>query len=95
MAQDWVLVLIRGVFSLAALVAIYSVVVQPLLRLLRKTPDMEMRMPDYGSMLEEEELEIPTDARAGKPDRAAMLNEIRKDPRQTALLVSRWLKERK
>ena len=96
MGQEWVLSLIKGVFTLAALVAVYLVVVRPTLDLLRKKPDIDMRVPDYlANIEEEEELEIPTDHRRGLPDRATMLNELRQNPRQTAMLVSRWLKERK
>ena len=41
---------------------------------------------------EDEEIQIPVDGE--KPDRGTMLEEARADPNKTAMMVSRWLKDK-
>jgi flagellar biosynthesis/type III secretory pathway M-ring protein FliF/YscJ len=95
MSQAALLLLVRWLFALVAVVAIVAFVVRPLLRLLRQKPDVDLMTPDYGSMLDGEELEIPTEKEAGDFDRNAAIAAARADPQATALAVQRWLKQRK
>lgn len=84
---------IKLAFSLAALVLIVFVILRPIWRMLGTKPDILDSLSTLAQMPLEEELEIPTgDA---KPDRAELIDSARSDPGRTAMLVSRWLKERK
>lgn len=95
MDPDKVTLLIRLVFTAAAIVAVVVFVLRPLWRMLRAKPDMDLHVPDFTAQLEGEELEIPADAEAGLPERRELVERARSDPRSTALLVQRWLKERR
>jgi flagellar biosynthesis/type III secretory pathway M-ring protein FliF/YscJ len=95
MSHDALLLLLRWLFALAALVVIVVTVLRPLLRLLRQKPDVELMTPDYTTMLEGEELEIPNEAETGDFDRNAAIQQARSDPQAAALMVQRWLKQKK
>jgi hypothetical protein len=43
--------------------------------------------------MEEDELEIPSEN--AKPDRTTMIEQVRADPRKTAVMISQWLKQKK
>lgn len=92
---DVAIIGIKLAFSLAALVLILVVVVRPIWRMLGTKPEILDSLSTLAQMPleEEEELEIPTGD--GKPDRLGMINSAKSDPARTAMLVSRWLKERK
>ena len=95
MKPDSVLLVIKILFSVAALVAVFIYAVRPLIRMWREKPDMDLISPDYSQMLEGEELEIPTEQESGKPDRTKLIAQLREDPHTAALMVSQWLRERK
>lgn len=94
MNPDTVLVLLKLLFAAAAVVAIVAVVVRPLWRMLREKPDVALQMPDI-TALEEEESELQIPEEGGVPDRQGLLAQARSDPQHTALLVQRWLRERR
>ena len=96
MSPEAVIVSIKMIFAFLILLGVALFLVRPVVRMWRDKPDIDMLIPDYSAMMEEgEELEIPTDGDAGKPDRAHMVQQARNDPRVTATLVQRWLKEKK
>ncbi|MDH5752998.1 MAG: hypothetical protein OEZ59_11365 [Deltaproteobacteria bacterium] len=95
MSAEQVLGMIKGVFVVTTLVALYWFAVRPLLDMLRKKPDMDLLSPDFSQVLEEEELEIPRGGDPQKLGRSQMLEQAREDPRRTAMLVSQWLKDRR
>jgi len=95
MSQDSIILMIKGLFVLMALGALYLVALRPLVRLLREKPDIELLTPTLPDRLvEEEELQIPEKLGTG-PNRQQMLEAAKADPRNTAMMVSRWLKEKK
>lgn len=94
MSQETLLLLLRWVFALAAVVAVIAYIVRPVLRMVRQKPDMDLLTPDYSHMLEGDEVEIPTDEEAAF-DRHAIIDQARSDPRATANLLQKWLKERR
>jgi flagellar biosynthesis/type III secretory pathway M-ring protein FliF/YscJ len=94
MSHDALLLLLRWLFALLAIAAVLVFVVRPLLHMLRRKPDMDFSVPDF-SRLEGEELEIPTEKEEGEFDRSAAIQQARADPQATALLVQRWLKQKK
>jgi len=94
MSQAALILLVKVLFAGLAVVAVAVFLVRPVLRMLRTRPDPALLSPTFELPEEEpEELEIPADQ--AKPDRHAILEHARGDARQTALLVSRWLRERK
>ena len=95
MSQDAVVWTLRLLFAGLALGAVALFVVIPMVRLLRQKPDISLLTPDFASQLEEEELEIPTDCQPGMPDRQELVRQLKKDPRQAALMIQSWLKQRK
>ena len=86
---------IKLAFSLVAVVLILYFIVRPIWRMLRTRPELADTFAQISQMPieEDEELEIPTGD--DKPDRLGMIQQARSDPGRTAMLVSRWLKERK
>ena len=86
---------IKLAFSLAAVILILVVVVRPVVRMLRTKPDFLDAFQQMNQMPieEDEEFQIPVDG--AKPDRMTMLEEARADPNKTAMMVSRWLKDKK
>ena len=94
MSQDTLLMLLRGLFAVAAVVAVGVYVVRPVVRMLRQKPDVDLLTPTWEDRLEGEELEIPTEAEGGF-DRNAAIRKAREDPHNVALLVKNWLKQRK
>ena len=95
MSQDSVLLLLRLLFATVSVVVVAVFVVRPILRVLRQKPDLDLLIPDYTQALEGEELEIPQEIEQGMPNRADVIAEARADPQKTAMLVQRWLKQRK
>jgi flagellar biosynthesis/type III secretory pathway M-ring protein FliF/YscJ len=95
MSQEAVVWMLRLLFALVALVVVAVTILRPLWRMLRTRPDVDLLTPDFTAGLEGEELEIPGEAEDGTPDRGAIIDKARADPRQTAVLVQRWLKERR
>jgi flagellar biosynthesis/type III secretory pathway M-ring protein FliF/YscJ len=86
---------IKLAFSLAAVILILVVVVRPVVRMLRTKPEFLDAFQQMNQMPieEDEEFQIPVDGE--KPDRMTMLDEARADPNKTAMMVSRWLKDKK
>lgn len=95
MSQDSVLLLLRLLFATVSEIVVAVFVVRPILRVLRQKPDFDLLIPDYTQALEGEELEIPQEIEQGTPNRADLIAEARADPQKTAMLVQRWLKQRK
>lgn len=94
-AQEWMIVGVKAFFLVAVVVAVVFYVIVPLWRGLRSGPDAEMFNPTIPSLDDEaDELEIPTDGKSGKPDRLAIIDQAKGDPRVTATMVSRWLKQK-
>lgn len=86
--------MLRWLFAIAAVAVLAVYIVRPLVRMLRRQPDAELVTPDFSHLLEGEELEIPSEGEAGF-DRDSAITQARADPRATAILVQRWLKERR
>lgn len=86
---------IKLAFSLVAVVLILLVIVRPIWRMLATKPEILDTLNQVAQLPIEEdaELEIPTEGE--KPDRLSMIQSARDDPARTAMLVSRWLKDRK
>lgn len=86
---------IKLAFSLVAVVLILLVIVRPIWRMLATKPEILDTLNQVAQLPIEEdaELEIPTEDE--KPDRLSMIQSARDDPARTAMLVSRWLKDRK
>ena len=85
---------IKLAFSLAAVILVLVVVVRPIVRMLRTKPDFLETFQQMAQLPieEDEEIQIPVDGE--KPDRGTMLEEARADPNKTAMMVSRWLKDK-
>jgi flagellar biosynthesis/type III secretory pathway M-ring protein FliF/YscJ len=94
MSQDALLLLLRWLFALVAIAVIVAVVLRPLVRVLRHRPEGGFDVPDYTRLVDEEELEIPSEDERGF-DRNAAITQARADPRATATLLQKWLKERR
>lgn len=95
MSQELLLTLLRWLFAVAALVAVGVYVVRPVVRMLRRKPDVDLLTPTWEDKLEGEELQIPTEGEDGGFDRMAAIRKAREDPHQAALMVQNWLKQRK
>jgi flagellar biosynthesis/type III secretory pathway M-ring protein FliF/YscJ len=93
-----VLFAVKILFAAVAVIAAVAVVVLPLLRMIRTGPDPDVLNP-YAKLPapdeEGAELEIPLGGDRKPPSRAEMIEMARKDPRQVATLVSKWLREKK
>jgi flagellar biosynthesis/type III secretory pathway M-ring protein FliF/YscJ len=94
MSHESLLLFLRWLFAGVAVVVVVLYVVRPLLHLLRRKPEVGLDVPDYGQMLDGEELEIPTE-KDGEFDRTTAIKQARADPQATALLVQQWLKQKK
>jgi len=94
MSQTAVLMLVRWLFAGLAVAALVLYIVRPLLRIVRRKPDVAFEIPDYTQIIEEEELELPNAEEAGF-DRNAAITRARADPRATALRVQQWLKQKR
>ena len=96
MSPEAVIFSIKLIFAFLILLGVVLFLVRPVVRMWRDRPDIDLLMPDYSGLAEEqEELEIPTDEDAGKPDRTSMIRKAQEDPRTTATLVQQWLKQKK
>jgi flagellar biosynthesis/type III secretory pathway M-ring protein FliF/YscJ len=93
--QDFALFGIKVAFSLAAIILIVVYLVRPVMRSLRSRPDFleSATRFDLRTEMEEDELEIPSEN--AKPDRTTMIEQVRADPRKTAVMISQWLKQKK
>jgi flagellar biosynthesis/type III secretory pathway M-ring protein FliF/YscJ len=94
-----IVVVIKLLFAVLSVAALVAFVIRPLLRMIRTGPDADVlnpyaKLPPPGEE-EEAELEIPTGGDREKPDRAEILDMARKDPREVATLIQRWLREKK
>ena len=92
-SQDGLILAIKLVFSVAAVVLLVAVVVIPIIRTLRTKPDFldfnfNPEIPE-----EEQEIELPEGEQ--KPDAQTMVDKARANPRETAALISKWIKDRK
>lgn len=87
------LLLLRWVFAGVAVVLVIAYVVRPVLRMVREKPDVDLMTPDYTSM-QDDELEIPAEEDQ-EFNRHAAIDQARKDPQATAMMVQKWLKQRK
>ena len=92
--QQFMLGLIKLIFAGLGIGALVLFVLLPLWRILRTKPDVEMMIPDY-TLLDEEEEELQIPLGQQQPDRTELLNLARSDPRKTALIVSSWLRSKK
>ena len=97
-SRDWILTAVKLIFAAGGVLAIVAFVIVPLWRMLRTGPDPDAlnpyaKLPEPGE--EEEELEIPVGGDQRMPGRAELVEMARRDPRRTATLVSKWLRERK
>ena len=91
--QELVIAAIKGLFALLALLATALFVVRPMLRHLFHPVDTSFLNPTLHTPTEGEELEIPAGP-APKKDRHAMLDDLRRNPRETAARLRQWIKER-
>ncbi len=93
--QETAILILKVIFSLAAVVLILVYLVRPVLKSLNTKPDFldSMNRFEINADLEEEELQIPSEAEG--PGREEIIETARADPRRAAGMVSQWLKERK
>ncbi|HKI99752.1 MAG TPA: hypothetical protein VKB51_14855 [bacterium] len=92
MSHDALLLLLRWLFAILAVIAVAVFIVRPLLSMLRRKPDIDFSVPDY--TMEGEELEIPTE-KEEEFNRNTAIQQARADPQATAMMVQRWLKQKK
>ena len=86
--------MIKLLFTLGVIFAIFWFVLRPLVRTWQQQPDAEAMMPKLPDV-PEEELQIPTDpAGRRKLSRIEMINELRADPTRTAMVLKRWIAEK-
>jgi flagellar biosynthesis/type III secretory pathway M-ring protein FliF/YscJ len=86
---------IRLAIAAGVVAALLWFVIRPLIRTWRQQPDPERLMPKLPT-LPEEELQIPVDPRdRAKPKRKEIIEQARADPRQTALVLQQWIREKK
>jgi flagellar biosynthesis/type III secretory pathway M-ring protein FliF/YscJ len=96
MSQEAVLLTIKLLFAGASLAIVAIFVVRPVVRMLREKPDIDLLMPDFNQLGEDaDELEIPLDPEGRSVDRSEMIQSARDNPQDTALMVQRWLRDRK
>jgi flagellar biosynthesis/type III secretory pathway M-ring protein FliF/YscJ len=98
-SKEWVLTAVKLIFAFGGVIALIAFVVLPLWRMLNTGPDPEMLNPYANVKLPEEEeeaeLEIPLGGKGKMPGRAELLEMVRKDPRLTANLITKWMQEKK
>lgn len=93
LTQEKILLLIKGVFALAALVALAWWVVRPVFKVLRT--HHEPSIPSFNpAQMEEQELEIPSAVGEGKPDRQKIIAMMREDPTRSAQYISQMLRQK-
>ena len=95
MSPDAVLWTLKLLFSGAAIFVVVAYHFRPLWKMLRAKPDIELLTPEFSASLEGEELQIPDGMEEKPKDRGQLVQEARSDPQAVALMVQRWLKERK
>lgn len=94
--QDSILLGVKLLFALLALGAVALFIVRPIWRMLVRTEEAELVMKPFEPP-PESELEIPVDGfnTGRKLSRNEIIEELRADPRKTALLLQQWMKEKK
>ena len=94
--NDWILAALKGFFAVAGLIAVVVYVLVPLWRKLRSGPDPDILNPQFVEPEEEleGELQIPVGGEGKTPDRATIIESARQDPRMTANMITRWLREK-
>src|SRR5262245_41719421 len=94
--EESILLLVKTLFALLALGAVGWFVVLPIWRMLRRTEDVELVLKPFEPP-PEEELQIPVDGfNTGKKlSRQELIDELRADPRRTALLLQSALRDKK
>ena len=92
--QEVILNVVRGAFSLLAILALVVFVVRPLLRHLLHPVDSSLYSLSLPDIEEGEEIEVPTEDAPETPDREKVISVARKDPQMTASQIRRWLREK-
>ncbi len=93
--QETTILGLKVLFTLAAIFLIVFYLVRPIIKTLRARPDFldSLNRFDINTELEEEELQIPSEAEG--PGREAIIETARGDSRRTAAMVSQWLKDKR
>lgn len=97
MDQEAILSAVKLLFAVVAIGVLVAYVLVPMVRAWSQPPDPGAVMPDYSRYLEEEdeELQVPTPEEGkAQPSRHELIGSARSDPRSTAMMVQRWLKEK-
>ena len=86
--------IVKSFFVAGVLGTLAWFVFRPMFRVWQQQPDADALMPKLPE-LPEEELQIPVDPSGkAKPTREQMLQQLRQDPRQTAMLLQHSLREK-
>ncbi len=95
-SNDWILFSLKAFFAAVGLIATILFVVLPLWRMLRSGPDPDILNPQYLEPEEDmdSELEIPTGGERKTPARDEIIKAAKQDPRMTATVITRWLREK-
>ncbi len=96
--RDFILNVVRYIALGVAILALILLVIRPMVQRLSAKPadlDLLMGLPATIGELEGEELEIPTEGKAGIPSRDKIIDIARQDPLKTVVMVRIWLKDKK
>ena len=95
-SNDWILFSLKAFFASVGLIAVILYVLLPLWRMLRTGPDPDILNPQYLNPEADvdSELEIPTDEESKIPERGEIIEAAKQDPRMTAAVITKWLRER-
>lgn len=86
---------IKLVIAAGVVAALVWFVIRPMIQAWQQQPDPEALMPKLPE-LPEDELQIPLDPNSSqKATREQMIEKARADPRQTALVLQRWIRDNK
>jgi flagellar biosynthesis/type III secretory pathway M-ring protein FliF/YscJ len=93
--EDSIVLAVKSLFAVLALGAVVWFVVLPVWHMLRRTEDVELVMKPFEPP-PEEELQIPTDGlnTGRKLSRDELLEELRADPRRTAMVLQQLLRDK-
>lgn len=94
--QELTILAVKLVFALLGVAAVVAFVILPIWRMLHRTEDAELMMKPFEPP-PEEEIQIPVDDLNGgrKLTRNEMLEDLRADPRRAAMVMQKWLREKK